>query len=173
MFYRRWRSVTWAQLVFSSSGWSQELLDGLLNILAFAGWPTSNANQKNLFEEQLPPIFNAVRDLRKALGEDITSIDIEVATVVPGMTFDSAFMDNGWPALTKGSTLEIVSGTTGLGLKKIIMKPSTEGDCLVPNVDVIYRPKVILESTVKGALPPLSRAQKKGLLKRGTASAES
>ena len=146
-------------------------MDGLLDILAFVRWPAPNADQKSLFEEQFPPIFNAVRDLRKALGEDITSIDIEVATIDPGMTFNSAFMDNGWPTLTKRSTLEIVSGTTGLGLKTVIMKPSTEGVSLVPNVDVIYRPKVILESTVKGALMPLSsRAQKGGLLRRGATS---
>jgi hypothetical protein len=153
---------------FSSSILSQDLLDGLLDILAFACWRTPNANQKNLFEEQFPPIFKAVRDLRKALGEDITSIDIEVATIDPGTTFDSAFMDNGWPALKKENTSEIVSGTTGLGLKKVIMKPSTEGDSLAPNADVICRPKVILERTVKEALVSLSsRAQKKGLLKRG------
>ena len=172
-FYYRWRSVTWAQLEYSSSGWSQDLLDGLLDIFAFARWPTPNANQKNLFEEQFPPIFNAIRDLRKALGEDITSIDIEVATIDPGTTFDSAFMDNGWPALTKESTLEIVSGTTGLGLKKVIMKPSMEGASLAPNANVIYRPKVILERTVQEALvPPSSRAQKKGPPKGGVASGD-
>ena len=153
---------------FSSSGWSQDLLDGLLDILAFAGWPALNANQKNLFEKQFPHIFNAVHDLRKALGEVITSIDIEVATIDPGTTFDSAFMDNGWGS--QGSTLEIVSGTTGLGLKKV-MKPSTGGDSLVPNVDIISRPVVILESTVKGALaPPSPRTQKRGSLRRGSAS---
>jgi hypothetical protein len=54
-----------------------------------------------------------------------------------------------------------------LGLKKVIIKPSTEGDSLAPNA-VIYRPKVILECTVQEALvPPLSRAQKKGLRNRG------
>ena len=144
-------------------------MDGLLDIFAFARWPTPN------FEEQFPPILNAIRDLRKALGEDITSIDIiiEVTTIDPGTTFDSAFMDNGWPALTKENTLEIVSGTTGLGLKKVIMKPSTEGDSLTPNPDVICRPKVILERTVQEALvPPSSRAQKKGPLKRGAASGD-
>ena len=143
----------------------------MLDIFAFARWPTPNANQKNLFEEQFPPIFNAIRDLRKALGQDITSIDIEVVTIDPGTTFDSAFMDNGWPALTKENTLEIVVGTTSLGLKKVIT--STEGDSLAPNSDVICRPKVILERTVQGALvPPSSRAQKKGPLKRGAASGD-
>ena len=172
-FYGRWRSVTWAQLEFSSSGWSQDLLDGLLDIFALARWPTPNENQKILFEEQFPPIFNAIRDLRKALGEDIMSIDIEVATIDPGTTFDSALMENGWPALTKERASEIVSGTTGLGLKKVIMKPSTDGDSLAPNVDVICRPKVILERTVQEALvPPSSRAQKQGPPKRGAASGD-
>ena len=151
---------------FSPGSWSQDLLDGLLDILAFACWPTPNTNQKNLFEEQFLPIFNAIRDLRKALGENMTSIDIEVATIDPGTTFDSAFMDNGWAALTKENTSEIVSGTTGLGL-------TTKGVSHVPNSDVIYRPKVILERTVKEALMPLpSRAQKKGLLKREAASGD-
>jgi hypothetical protein len=158
---------------FSPGSWSQDLLDGLLDILVFACWPIPNMNQKNLIEEQFPPIFDAVRDLRKVLGENITSINIEVSTIDPGTTFDSAFMDNGWPALTKGNALEIVSGTTGLGLKKVIMKPSTEGDGLAPNADVICRPKVILERTVQEALvPPSSRAQKKGVLKRGVASGD-
>ena len=156
---------------FSSSGWSQDLLDGLLDILAFAGWPAPNINQKNLFE-QFRHIFNAVHDLRKALGEDITSIDIEVATIDPGTTFDPAFMDNGWPS--QWSTLDIVSGTAGLGLKKVSMKPYTGGDSPVPNVDIIYRPTVILESTVKGALAPSSpRTQKRGGLRRGSSSGDS
>jgi hypothetical protein len=141
----------------------------LLDILAFARWPTPNTNQKNLFKEQFSPIFDVIRGLRKALGE-MTFIDIEVATIDPGTTFDPAFMDNGWPALTKESTLEIVSGTTGLGLKKVAMKPSTGGVSLVPNADVIYRPKVILERTVKEG--PSSWAEEEELLRRGAASGD-
>ncbi|EDR07721.1 uncharacterized protein LACBIDRAFT_327656 [Laccaria bicolor S238N-H82] len=130
-------------------------------------WDSGRSTIACLFRRLHEPAFArpsstlaAVRDLRKALGEDITSIDITVTTIDPGTNFDSAFMVNGWPTLTRENTLGTVSGTTGLGLKKVMAPgPFTAGVSLAPNADVIYRPKVILERTVTEALvPPSSRA---------------
>jgi hypothetical protein len=104
------RSVARAQQEFSSSNWSQDLLDGLLDILALAGWSAPSANQKCLFEEQFPPLFNATGGVCKTLGEDITSFDMEVATVGSGTIFKAASMSNGWPASTNGSVAPLAWG---------------------------------------------------------------
>ncbi|KIK03411.1 hypothetical protein K443DRAFT_5375 [Laccaria amethystina LaAM-08-1] len=65
------RSVARAQQEFSSSNWSQDLLDGLLDILALAGWSAPSANQKCLFEEQFPPLFNATGGVCKTLSHPL------------------------------------------------------------------------------------------------------
>lgn len=65
----------------------------------------------------------------------------------------------------------IVGGTTGLGLKKTVMMRSAQG--LLPNANIIHRPKVILRCAVKQVLsPPSSGRQKKRLLQGASTAAD-
>ena len=142
-------------------------MNGLLSVLVTAGWSTRESDQQHQFERRLSPIFKAVQDLRKALGEDVTSMDMEVAIIDPGDAFDPTYMEDGYgdARASSGSgkkTPEKVSGTTGLGLQKISMKRTSKGP--VAHSEMVLFPKVVLEGTVKEAMdpapPPASRLRK-------------
>ena len=143
-------------------------MSGLLSVLVIAGWSTREPDQQHQFERRLPPIFKAVQDLRKALGEDITSMDMDVAIIDPDDSFDPTYMEDGYgyARVSSGSwkkTPEKVSGTTGLGLQKITMKRRTSKGPVLRSEMVLF-PKVVLEGTVKEAMdpapPPVSRLRK-------------
>jgi len=142
-------------------------MNGLLSVLVIAGWSTREPHQHQ-FERRLLPIFKAVQDLRKALGEDIISMDMEVAIIDPGEAFDPTYMEDGYRDARTSSgngrkTPEKVSGTTGLGLHKISMKRTSKGP--VPHLEMVLLPKVVLEVMVKEVMdppsPPASRLRKK------------
>jgi hypothetical protein len=95
-------------------------MQGLDSVLDVAGWSIQESDRRQL-EMRLPLLFEAVKILRKAIGEDITSIDLEVATIEAGTIFDTDFMKPHWMSSLflegrKEGTLEEVIGTTGLGL---------------------------------------------------------
>ena len=142
-------------------------MGGLLSVLVIAGWSTREPDQQHQFERRLPPIFKAVQELRKALGEDVTSMDMEVAVIDPGDPFNPTYMEDGYgdARASSGSgkkAPEKVSGTTGLGLHKISMKHTSKGP--VPQWEMVLFPKVALEGMVKEAMdpapPPASRLRK-------------
>ena len=143
-------------------------MNGLLSVLVIAGWSTREPGQQHQFERRLPPVFKVVQDLRKALGEDVTSMDMEVAIIDPGEAFDPTYMEDGYgdARASSGSRKkdpQKVSGTTGLGLRRTSMKRMSKGRVL--HSEMVLLPKVVLEGTVKEAMnpaPPIkSRLRKK------------
>jgi hypothetical protein len=143
-------------------------MSGLLGVLIVVGWSTREPDQQDRFERCLPPIFKAVQDLRKTLGEDIISMDMEVAIIEPGEAFNPTYMEDGYGDTRASSgtgkkTPEKVGGTTGLGLCKISMKRMSKGP--VPHSEMVLFPKVVLEGMVKEAIdpapPPAPRLRKK------------
>ena len=84
-------------------------------------------------------------------------MDVEVVIIEPGEAFDATYMEDGYGDARASSgngkkTPEKVSGTTGLGLHKISMKRTSKG--LVPQLEMVLFPKVVLEGTVKEAMDP-------------------
>ena len=139
-------------------------MKGLDNICKIAEWAVGSSRSHGSieFEQRLPTIFKAVEDMRVALGEKVTSIDLEVNVTRPGVAFDHRWMEE---AYRHGSTqksheiVRFVAGTTGIGLKKVV--PSPSGEELSENV---LSPKVIIMSTLQEALrtPPLVPIGSKG-----------
>ena len=127
-------------------------MQGLDNILNVAGWSIQGSDRRQL-ETRLPRLFEAVKNLRKAIGEDVTSIDLEVATIEAGTIFDTDFMEPHWMSSLflkgrKEGTLEEVIGTTGLGLW------ARKGHML--HLEIPLLPQVVLrgaEELVKPFLP--------------------
>ena len=125
---------------------------GLGHIFKIAGWDIRSLDHLKAFEQKLPAIFKAVEDLRLALGEKVTSIDLEVNVVRPDFVFDNRWMVDGYGDARLGNkkkSTEVVAGTTGISLKKVI--PSPSGEDLFGNV---LSPKVVLVSTLKEVLFP-------------------
>jgi hypothetical protein len=136
---------------------------GLGHIFRIAEWNIGSQENLIAFEQKLPAIFKAVEDLRLALGEKVTSIDLEVNVARPGAAFDHRWMEDGYGDARQGNTKksgESIAGTTGIGLKKVLPSPSEED--LFENV---LAPKVVLVSTLQEALlpppPPTSRSNKR------------
>ena len=97
-------------------------MQGLDSILDVAGWSIQESDRRQL-EMRLPSLFEAVKNLRKVIREDIASIDLEVATIEAGTIFDTEYMEPHWMSSLflerreeRVSDSEEVIGTTGLGL---------------------------------------------------------
>jgi hypothetical protein len=137
---------------------------GLVNIFLIAEWVIGSQDNLNAFEQKLPAIFRAVEDLRLALGEKVTSIDLEVNVARPGTAFDHRWMEDGYGDARQGNITksdEFIAGTTGIGLRKVT---SSSGEELFANV---LSPKVVLVTTLQEALllppppPPPSQLNKR------------
>lgn len=130
-------------------------MNAIKGILDVAGWSIQDAGQEHL-ERVLSPLSKAVQSLRKALGEDVTSMDMEVTTIDPGQIFDAEHMEDGFgggktslPSRLKiASAPENVVGTTGLGLRT--RKGQRDED------ETILLPQVALEGVLKEAMKPVS-----------------
>jgi len=131
-------------------------MEGIGNIFRIAEWSIGGQEKLTAFEQKLPAIFKAVEDLRLALGEKVTSIDLEICVVSSTTLFDHRWMEDAYADGRKGNKKksgESVVGTTGIGLKKVIPSPSGEEE-----FENVLSPKVVLVSTLQEALRPPSPA---------------
>lgn len=80
-----------------------------------------------------------------ALGEDVISADIEIAVIEPGTPFSSKLMKNNYDDGKDGS----ISGTTGMGLRRIVMENTSGGFVPHSKTSSFPRPRVILEGTFR------------------------
>ena len=114
----------------------------------------SPANQES-FTCRLPLIFKAVNELRTAIGENVTSADLDISVFDCDTKYDPSLMydahDDGVQPTSSTRAPEAIVGTTGIGLKKLIAEGSTKG---APQFQNVIYPKVVLRSTLKGALEP-------------------
>ncbi|PPQ64187.1 hypothetical protein CVT24_008561 [Panaeolus cyanescens] len=146
----QWRALTQAHTRPVTAGWKEDLISKMMKLFKVASWRTPDKNQRQSFEGKLIPIFKAVEDLRIALSEKITSVDIHVSLVPPNSLFDASWMDDAFAdARAKpvpGGPRQRVVGTTGFGLKKpIVGKRDASGGLVFESV---LAPNVILESTL-------------------------
>jgi hypothetical protein len=136
-------------------------------ITGLAGWNTQSPDDLSQFEKRLASIFKALRDVRKATGEDVTSADLEVYAVrrgeeyLPGMMEDSYGDDRAGAPAGEGEK-ERVIGSSGLGLKKVTYV-KVPGGAVEKRAEILSPPKVVLEKTVKEAIepPPPPKPRKK------------
>ena len=129
-------------------------MEGLSNIFQIAEWSIGGQEKSIAFEQKLPAIFKAVEDLRLALGEKVTSIELEICVVSLDAPFDHRWMEDAYADGRKGNTKksgESVAGTTGIGLKKVIPSPSGK-----ERFENVLSPKVVLVSTLQEARRPPS-----------------
>ncbi|KIM36849.1 hypothetical protein M413DRAFT_448959 [Hebeloma cylindrosporum] len=151
----RWRTLTRSQIRPTSVGWKVEFMEGLGNILKITAWDIGS--HIIAFERKLPAICKAVEELRVALGEKVTSMDLETSIAPPGMPFDPGWMEDCYGSALRGNikkSAEIVAGRTvrtGIGLRKVI-PPSSSGES-------VLSPKVVLISTLQDVLCPPSAAK--------------
>lgn len=132
------------------------LLSAIIEILDIAGMSIQDAERQKL-EKRLLSLSKTVNKLREALGEGVTSVDLEVNTIKTGHTFDPRYMEEsndfrGGKSSPSGGanfdmTSERVIGTTELGLWA--KKGGMNG------YEIILLPKVALEGVLKEAIVPM------------------
>ncbi|KAF8901863.1 hypothetical protein CPB84DRAFT_1746871 [Gymnopilus junonius] len=168
----RWRALTRSKMRITSGTWRAEIVDSLKSVLVIAEWGSpSPKDQEVSFLQKLPPIFKAIEDVRIALGEKFTSADLEVNVVRTTAKFDGKWMEDaygdGREAGGKKAKEEMVVGTTGIGLKKVVIDRERgfplKGQEMFENV---VSPKVVLESTLRESLDPPPPTRGKGRRKK-------
>jgi len=144
----RWRALARGQLKLETNTWLDELTPELRAILMAASWEVTSEDNARSFEANFEPIFRAVLDVRTAIGEKVTSADIEVNVVRPGSPFIKAMMEDWYPSNKPEVRSESVTATIGIGLWKVA---TSNG----PSVyTVVLSPKIVLDSTLKSLLDP-------------------
>ncbi|KAF8951372.1 hypothetical protein BDZ97DRAFT_1932431 [Flammula alnicola] len=160
----RWRAITHSHTRPSSDNWKSEFMSKLRSIAKIAAWDIVSSEKREAYEQKLEPIFKAVKDLRVALGEQFTSADIEISIVFAKTRFHPEWMEDAYGDSRQNDGKqkeEVVIGTTGIGLKKMIPRGPSDSE----QYQSVLSPKIILESTLQEALDPSPQPRKRG---RGT-----
>ena len=145
----RWRAMTQAQLRPSQS-YAPHIAEDLVNVLIVCGLSTSNSKYQIIIqdiEDRMSLLEKAALQLKVALNEGVTSIDIEPFYVSTRAQFDPTNMDDAYGdsrtgVRTRGDGERIMC-TTDMGLGRVLTKPSVDGQ-VQSYYDVILKPKVVL-----------------------------
>jgi hypothetical protein len=117
------------------------------NVLLLAGYsPQDTSTFLASFQERLPVVIDLALQLRTAIGEQVTSMDIIPCIVKPGFAFDPDTMDNTYtegrvPGETRNAG-ELVAGSTELGLISQVKIADKVQEA------IMLKPKVILYSAL-------------------------
>ncbi|KAJ7124053.1 hypothetical protein C8R43DRAFT_1135644 [Mycena crocata] len=147
----KWRAVTRAQTGSSNedSLLTSSLLECLFHVVVAAGWRIQGASDgrafiRSHFGEQMFAIVKYSLQIRKSIGEEMVSEDLEVAYIQPNRTFNAKTMDDTDAGTRAGNrvrpaAMSVVACTSDIGLqrKKLVGEVDAK--------DVLLRPKVLLE----------------------------
>lgn len=158
----RWRALTRARLRPETNTWLTELTGELREVLVAASWEIKSEDALRSFGARLEAIFKAILDVRVAIGEKVTSADIEVYVVPPGSPFDNAHMEDEYPD-HRQEGWPVVIATTAVGLWKVVQPSAPNGSLAYTH---ILPPKIVLESTMMALLQPHTRDQNVSTLGR-------
>jgi hypothetical protein len=160
----RWRSMTRAHAIPTDiTEWAAAyIVRGLVDVLTVAGWAAQENKNAALiakFQERLSIIVNLTLELRKGIGEDITSAYIAPQLFSYGEKFDAHVMDDtyadnrrsgeqvhgeagegGSSSVSSGE--EVVAGTTEIGLARAVKGQWYQ-------FEVMLKPKVVLCSALQ------------------------
>ena len=114
-------------------------------------------------EKQSMHLFKGILELRIAFWEKLTSADVEVNTVFCGESFDDEWMEDAYGDNRRGGgeiEPDMVIATVGMALRKTMPPGSAFG------YEKILPAKVVLQSSLKAALDPLTPSGKRGKNKK-------
>jgi hypothetical protein len=135
------------------------IADWLVNILVTAGWKGSLQNIRQTVMARFSSRLNiaakmAIR-LNKAIGEEITSSDLEIIYIENDVAFDPTRMDNayaeGTTAKEKVMAAENILCTSELGLRRMVKEKEAKSTESSRNEIVLLKPKVVLLSELEEA----------------------
>jgi hypothetical protein len=119
--------------------------------LKIASWAARSPENQESYENRLPSIFKAINEVRMAIGENVTSADLDIFVYECDKIYDPAGMDVAYASKGKRAPEPIV-GTTGIGLGKVMAERNAKD---VPLIQVLIPAKIVLTSTLNEALEPV------------------
>jgi len=155
----RWRALTHFYTEPSTETWKAELYQKLQSILLIASWTARSLENEKSYGNRLPSIFRAIIELRKAIGENVTSADLEVFVFECDKIYDPAIMEDQYGdgrQSTGKRAPEAIAGTTGIGLGKFTAdaKDAFQIETLLPA-------KIVLTSTMNKASETIQSARRR------------
>ena len=158
----RWRALTRANTRPSTETWNEELYQKLESVFEIASWALAPRSPENVkfYGNRLPSIFKAINELRLAIGEKITSADLDIFVFECDHIYDPAFMEDAYGDGRHSSgkrAPEAIVGTTGIGLAKLI---AGRNDA-VPHFQTLIPANIVFRSTLKKALEPTTLKKNK------------
>ena len=132
--------------------------------MKIASWAAHSPENEIFYGRRLPSIFNAINELRMAIGEKFTSADLDIFVFECDTIYDPEDMDDAYGDDRQSSGKRApgtIVGTTGIGLRKVI------AECSVEVFQTLIPAKIVLTSTLNVALesiqPPNSMYKKKSV----------
>lgn len=126
------------------------MTQALVSVLLSTGMHASSAALRKQIEkdfgESISLILRASKQIKKAIGEGVTSCDIETSYILPDITFNPETMEDTSDLRQgdQGDTVEGVLCTTDLGLMRLEKKSGATGK------SVLLKPKIVLLSGLSG-----------------------
>ena len=146
-----------AQIKPDFEAWRKDVLEYFKLLLEVACWDTSSPSHFDAFRNRLGTIFKTAQRLRQAIGQDITSDDYKLYTILPDKPFRTIGMEEVYGDGAKQSSAEsrIVLGTTALGLVKMTPPDGLQdsGTCVIP-------PKVVVNTSFGDILTIHSQSER-------------
>lgn len=153
----RWRALTCGHLRKYWQKYDKEVMalvsNEIANVLILTGYRRRVIGGEFLikFRDRLGIIANLALRINEAIRVNVTSGDVRVMVVSPGVNFDSRAMDDAFSE-GEGSKKKryadghgIVAGTTDIGVESVV------GNASMP--DILKKPKVVLVSTLREGYP--------------------
>jgi len=101
------------------------------------------------FGERIDIVMKAAQRLNKAVGEGVTSCDLEALYITPNLLYAADTMADALGPTTTNNADETILCTTDLGL---VRAEKVSGSMGVWNESVLLKPKVVLQSGLAGII---------------------
>lgn len=103
----------------------------------------------NKYGDRIDKVITGAMQLRRILGEDVTSCDLDVVCYEGGVIFDPTRMEDAGGNGSSCGTKEAVLCTVGLGLTRRETKVDKEGRAI--DITLLLKPTVMLDAQILGA----------------------
>ncbi|KAF5315699.1 hypothetical protein D9611_005008 [Ephemerocybe angulata] len=151
--------------------WVDDMLDDLTGVLSLFGWSVelpSSTSHSTFFSppsvhEPFLALVKDAYDIRTAMAEISTSGDVDLVIVSCDTPFNELWMQDAYgDARTRAmkgidrnpygkTTIECVVATTGIGLQREVLKAHTPSGVVSREIEMVLKPRVVLEYTMLDA----------------------
>ena len=129
--------------------------------MIIASWKARSSENEESYGNRLPSIFKAINELRTAIGEKITSADLDIFIFECDKIYDPNLMEDAYGDGRQSSgkqAPEAIVGTTGIGLGQVMAERSAKD---IIQMQSLIPAKIVLTSTMNEALEPIQPTRRK------------